>query len=68
MSKAVSRLIEAHHPICDWVKQAVYFETGEAARTAPIWDQLIATIDQVYELYFSWMFVMQVAFPLTTIQ
>lgn len=59
MKQAVTKLIQAHEPICSWLKQAVYYETGEAAKTGPIWDKIIEAIDDVYESYFSWMFVMQ---------
>ena len=35
------------------------YETGQAGQTHTIWEQLIDTIDKLYEPYFAWLFIMQ---------
>ena len=39
--------------------QAIMYETGQAGQTHTIWEQLIDTIDKLYEPYFAWLFIMQ---------
>ena len=47
-----------------WLEQAILYETGEAGQTVHIWDDLDKIVDQLYETYFSWFFVMQVSIQL----